>query len=455
MKLTIIGGGSVRTPRLIPSLLRRAERLDLRELWLMDSNPERLELIGGMCRRQAERLGATFRVVTSDDARAAIREAGHVITAIRPGLERGRAVDERIALGLGVLGQETTGAAGLAMAMRSAPAILGYARLVDELAARDAWLFNFTNPAGLVAQVLHDAGVERVVGICDSANKARNEVSRFLRIPQAQLRHEVYGLNHLSWTRSVRLDEDGSGEGEEVLPALLEDERFVQATHMKIFAPALRKAEGVFLNEYLHYYYHRDEVLERLRDERETRGEQVQRLTQDLLAQLRACPDADGQLDIWRQVMAGRSKSYMAHARAGADRVQQAAVGEDEEGYAAVALGCVEAISRDEPVLSGLNVPNGAAIAGMDADDIVELGCLVDGKGPHPLPVGRVPERHLTLMRSVKVYERLASRAILERSRSLALQALCAHPLVGSWPLAERLFDSFYRTHRDQVGTWR
>ena len=454
MKLAIIGGGSVRTPRLIPSLVRRAERLDLRELWLMDSNPERLELIGGMCRRQAERLGASFRVVTSDDAHAAIRDAGHVITAIRPGLERGRAADERIALGLGVLGQETTGAAGFAMAMRSAPAILGYARLVNELAARDAWLFNFTNPAGLVAQVLHDAGVERVVGICDSANKARNEVSRFLRIPQAHLRHEVYGLNHLSWTRSVRVDEDGSGNGEEVLPALLEDERFVQASHMKMFAPALRKAEGVFLNEYLHYFYHRDEVLDRLRHEAETRGEQVQRLTQDLLAQLRACPDVDGQLDIWRKVMAGRSKSYMAHARAGADRVQQEAVGEDEEGYAAVALGCVEAIARDEPVLSGLNVPNGDAIAGMDDDDVVELGCLVDGRGPHPLPVGRIPERHLALMRSVKVYERLASRAILERSRSLALQALCAHPLVGSWPLAERLFDAFYRTHRDQVGTW-
>ena len=455
MKLAIIGGGSVRTPRLIPSLVRRAERLDLRELWLMDSNPERLELIGGMCRRQAERLGASFRVVASDDAQAAIREAGHVITAIRPGLEPGRAADERIALGLGVLGQETTGAAGFAMAMRSAPAILGYARLVNELAARDAWLFNFTNPAGLVAQVLHDAGVERVVGICDSANKARNEVSRFLRIPQAHLRHEVYGLNHLSWTRSVRIDEDGSGNGEEVLPALLEDERFVQATHMKMFAPALRKAEGVFLNEYLHYYYYRDEVLDRLRHEAETRGEQVQRLTQDLLAQLRACPDVDGQLDIWRKVMAGRSKSYMAHARAGEDRVQQEAVGEDEEGYAAVALGCVEAIARDEPVLSGLNVPNGDAIAGMDADDIVELGCLVDGRGPQPLPVGRIPGRHLALMRSVKVYERLASRAILERSRSLALQALCAHPLVGSWPLAERLFDNFYRTHQDQVGTWR
>ena len=455
MKLTIIGGGSVRTPRLMPSLVRRASRLGLRELWLMDSDPERLELIGGMCRRQVEQLEAGFRVFTSNDAQAAIADASHVITSIRPGLETGRAADERNAFGLGVLGQETTGAAGFAMAMRSAPAILEYARLVERFAAPGAWLFNFTNPAGLVAQVLHDAGMKRVVGICDSANKARNEASRFLGIPQGRLRHDVYGLNHLSWTRSVRIEDSDGEPGEELLPALLGDKRFIQATHLKMFAPGLRAEEKVFLNEYLHYFYHRDEALNRLLQESETRGEQVARLTQQLLGKLRAAGDVDGQLAIWQEVMARRSKSYMSHARGGADRRQQEPVGEDDEGYAAVALGCVEAIVRDEPAWTGLNVPNGSAIAGMDADDVVEVSCRVDGKGPGPRAIGAVPDRHLALMRSVKVYERLASQAILQRSRSLAVQALCAHPLVGSWPLAEKLFDAFYQAHRDIVGTWR
>ena len=295
--------------------------------------------------------------------------------------------------------------------------------------------------------------MKRVVGICDSANKARNEASRFLGIPQDRLRHDVYGLNHLSWTRSVRIDE-GEG-GEEMFPALLGDERFVQATHLKMFAPGLREEEKVFLNEYLHYFYHRDEVLTRLLQEKETRGEQVQRLTQELLRELRAASDVDGQLEIWQGVMDRRSKSYMAHARGGADRERQEPMGEGDEGYAAVALGCVEAIARDEPAWTGLNVPNNGAIAGMDADDVVEVSCRVDGRGPVPTPIGAVPDRHLALMRSVKVYERLASRAILQRSRSLAVQALCAHPLLGSWPLAEKLFDAFYRTHRDFVGNWR
>ena len=453
MKLTIIGGGSVRTPRLIPSLVRRAPRLGLQELWLMDSDPEKLELIGGMCGRQVEQLDAGFRVFTSSDAQAAVMDASHVITSIRPGLEAGRAADERIAFGLGVLGQETTGGAGFAMAMRSAPAILEYARLVERLAAPGAWLFNFTNPAGLVAQVLHDAGMKCVVGICDSANKARNETSRFLGVPQDRLRHKVYGLNHLSWTHSVRI---GEGEGgEEMLPALLGDEKFVQATHMKMFSPGLRAEEKVFLNEYLYYFYHRDEALTQLLLEKETRGEQVQRLTEQLLRKLRATSDVDGQLAIWQEVMDQRSKSYMAHARGGADRRKQESVGEDDEGYAAVALGCVEAIVRDDPAWTGLNVPNNGAIAGMDADDVVEISCRVDSRGPVPAPIGDVPERHLALMRSVKVYERLASRAILQRSRSLAVQALCAHPLLGSWPLAEKLFDAFYQAHQDIVGTWR
>ena len=150
-----------------------------------------------------------------------------------------------------MLGQETTGAAGFAMAMRSVPAILEYARLVNQIGAPGAWIYNFTNPAGLVAQALHDAGVERIIGICDSANGAQHAVSRFLGIPLQRIRHNVYGLNHLSWTNSVRVDPnpDGSG-GEEVFPALLFDERFRQATHMKMFAPGLVMWHKTFFNEY-------------------------------------------------------------------------------------------------------------------------------------------------------------------------------------------------------------
>ncbi|MAS33967.1 MAG: 6-phospho-beta-glucosidase [Anaerolineaceae bacterium] len=455
MKLTIIGGGSVRTPRLIPTLVRRTQNLGLKELWLMDIQPEKLELIGGLCRAMAEEAGASFEIILTTDAREAVTDADHVITSIRPGYERGRAVDERICFSHGVLGQETTGAAGFAMAMRSAPAILDYARLVDQLAKPGAWVFNFTNPAGLVAQVLHDAGIQRIIGICDSANKAQHAVSRFMEIPMSRLQHEVYGLNHLSWTRSVKIDAEPDGSnGEEVLPPLLKDPAFIQKTHMQMFAPGLRDWQGTFMNEYLHYFYHRDEVLHSLMNKSESRGEEVLRLTSDMLEQLKQADTIDQRLAIYRDIMDRRSKSYMAHARGGADRVQMKAVGDDDEGYAAVALGCIEAIATDNPRYTGLNVPNNGSINGMRDDDIIEVACWVKGDGVHPIQVGDIPDHQLQLMQDVKQYERYASQAIRQKSRALAAQALTVHPLVGSYPLAEKLVDAFIDAHQEWVGAW-
>ncbi len=152
--------------------------------------------------------------------------------------------------------------------------------------------------------------------------------------------------------------------------------------------------------------------------------------------------------------MGKRSATYMAHARHGAPRTQMAPVAEDDEGYAGVALGCVEAIATGVPHFTGLNVPNQGAIAGMRDDDVVEIGCVVDANGPHPQPIGDVPEGQYLLMRDVKRYERLAAQAILQRSRKLAAEALAAHPLIGSYPLAKTLVNEFIEAHKDIVGTW-
>src|SRR5258708_3534535 len=457
MKLTVIGGGSVRTPRIIPSLVRRAKRLDLQELWLMDIDPPKLELMGGLAKAMARQLDAPFRVVLTTNAREAISGAAHIITSIRPGFEQGRATDERIAFQHGVLGQETTGAAGFAMAMRSLPAILDYCRLADEVAP-GAWVYNFTNPAGLVAQGLRDAGINRVIGICDSANGAQNGARRFLGVPLDRVRHEVFGLNHLSWTRSVRVDPepDGTG-GEEVLPGLLSDDKFIQSTHMAMFDPDLVQSLGMFLNEYLHYFYHRDEALAVLLAKPETRGEEVVRLTRELLDRLKAADAANNLeegLKIWQEVMGRRGATYMAHARRDGDRPRMEPVEGDDEGYSGVALGCVEAIATNTLHFTGLNVPNNGAIAGMEDDDVVEVSCFIDAKGPRPIHIGSVPEGQYLLMRDVKRYERLASKAILDRSRKLAAEALAAHPLIGSYPLAKSLVNEFIEAHSDTVGVW-
>ncbi len=460
MKLTVIGGGSVRTPQLIPALIRRAKRLNLSELWLMDIDAEKLDLIGGLCRHLA--ADAPFSLHLTTDAETAIAGAGHVVTSIRPGGEQGRATDERICFSHGVLGQETTGAAGFAMALRSIPAIVDYARLVREKAAPGAWLYNFTNPAGLVAQALHDAGFDRVLGICDSANGAQNAVSHFLHVPKHEVHHTVYGLNHLSWTPSVRVgcEADGSG-GEEVFPGLIADPRFVAQTHLSLYAPGVLDWQRAFLNEYLHYFYHRDEALAALLKKPETRGEETLRLTRGLLERLRGLRgDGAAGLAAYHEVMAARGATYMAHARP-ADAVRpriepapQPAEAGDDEGYAGVVMNCITAIENDEPTYTGLNVANRGAIDGLDDDDVVEIGCWVDARGVRPERVGVIPPDRLTLMRSVKLYERLAARAALTRNAGLAVQALTAHPLVGSYPLAEKLVDAFLAAHDSLLGAW-
>jgi 6-phospho-beta-glucosidase len=226
---------------------------------------------------------------------------------------------------------------------------------------------------------------------------------------------------------------------------------------MAMFHPVVRELFGMFLNEYLHYFYHRDEALRALLAKPETRGEQVLRLTTAMLERLREINPTEHPeeaLKVYHEIMGERGASYMAHARHDEPRKKTQPVADDDEGYAGVALGCIQAIATGSPIYTGLNVPNGGSIEGFEADDVVEVSCWVDENGYHPIHIGAIPESQYLLMRDVKRYERLAAQAILQRSKLLAVDALAAHPLIGSYPLAVQLVDEFIEAHRDLVGTW-
>ena len=460
MKLTVIGGGGVRAPLLVASALRRAEAIHLEELCLMDTNARKLKLIGGLCQQLAGWKGSPVRVVTTQDPRLALDGADYIITTIRVGGEGGRVLDERIALNLGVLGQETTGPGGFAMAMRSIPAILEYARLA-EIYAPQAWLFNFTNPAGLVTQALREHGYERTVGICDGANLAQNDIARWLKLSPQQVRVEVFGLNHLSWARHAWVNE------RDVLPELLADEAFIAQSSLRVFEQALLGQFGLFLNEYLYYYYYAEKAVERILNETETRGEEVQRLNAALLEELEspeAQADPSQALHIYSAYEQRRSASYMHYARQ-ASNPQEAVVDseleqlettlEDDEGYAGVALDIVAALETGEALYTALNLPDQGAIQGMQADDVVEVSSVVAEGTIRPLAVGPIPEPSLRLMQSVKLYERLAVQAITQRSTSLAVRALMAHPLVLSYSRATALVADYLQAHAGFIGEWK
>lgn len=457
MKLALIGGGSVRSPEFVRGALAFAHDLDLREVWLMDIDPARLGAMTPLCEEITRQAGAPFRIHPTTTLDEALRDASIIVTTIRVGFEHGRVLDERIALRRGILGQETTGPGGFAMAMRNVPALINIAQRAEALAPR-AWTFNFTNPAGLVAQALLAAGYPRVIGICDSANTAQQDIARWLSRPVDEVKTEVFGLNHLSWARAATV------EGREVLSRLLADDAFLNDTHLRFFDADLVRRIGMFLNEYLFYYYYRDVAVERIQAEELTRGEEVELLNRDLFPALRALPPADA-LRAYDAYNQRRSASYMAYAETDAalreERLHpteqtrpphhaQADVG----GYAGVALRTGLALTQDRPLRIALNVPNRGAIAGFAPDDVVEITCNVDGRGVQPIAIGEVPEAQYLLMRAVKRYERLAVEAILGRDRVLAVEALAAHPLVGSYALAEQLVADYMDAHREYIGAW-
>ncbi|QIG46300.1 6-phospho-beta-glucosidase [Nordella sp. HKS 07] len=459
MKLTVIGGGGVRAPLFVGSALRRAERSGLTEICLQDIDEKKLDLFGRLSQEVARRMQSPVRVTMAREAERALEGASYVVTTVRPGFEDGRIKDERISLSHGVLGQETTGPGGFAMALRSIPAILSYAETLKRVSP-EAWLFNFTNPAGLVAQALQDAGYHRTVGICDGANGAQEALAHWFKVPQNDIRAEVYGLNHLSFTRSARI------KSEEVLQPLIDDDHFLKSTRQRMFDPKLIRRQRNWINEYLYYYYYAEKAVEALKADARTRGEEVKDLNAALIAGLAGIDldkSADEALARYYAYERRRNATYMHYARDDApsmeeaDRLVETAVvetGEEGEGYAGVALNLIDALETNVPCYSGLNVRNDGAIDGLAADDVVEVSCVIDKSGIKPVKIGAMPDAQGQLVRSVKHYERLAIRAISRRDCDTAIEALMAHPLVLSYSRAAPLVDEYLAAHKDYAGEW-
>ena len=457
MKLALIGGGGVRSPLFVMSLLRWNDRIGIDELCLMDVDAHKLDLFSALCSEVVRRAGSPLKITTTTSPREAFSGARHVITTIRVGFEQGRAADERIALRHGVLGQETTGPGGFAMALRSIPALLAYAALLQEVSP-EAWMFNFTNPAGLVTQALRRAGFHRTVGICDGANNGHEALAHWAGVPLEQVRTEVFGLNHLSWCRRAWVN------GEDLLPRALADDQFLRAAQ-GLFEPALVRQIGMHCNEYLYYYYYAEKAVQALQAEGKTRGEEILDLNLRLIEYLDSLDvirHSEQALRAFFGYEKRRGATYMHYAYHGqsieeADRdfVFDADIPEHAgEGYAGVALSVIEALEKGGPLFTALNIPNQGAITGMADDDVVEVSCRVDQSGIQALPIGAVPASQLNLMHTIKLYEQQVVEAIHRRDRRLAVEALMNHPLVLSYSRASALVDEYLAAHAAYTGEW-
>jgi 6-phospho-beta-glucosidase len=448
VKLTILGSG-VRAPFVLHGLAERQRDLDLTEVVLYDVDAERLDVMTALGTFLCEAWGASFQVRGDHDPRAALAGARFVFAAIRPGQERARTFDEELPLKHGVLGQETTGPGGFAMAMRTIPAMLEHARSIEEVAP-DALVVNFTNPVGIVTQALHDHSRVRAIGVCDGPVSMKRSVAAFLGVPGDRLHADYVGLNHCGWIHRVLVD------GEDRLPELIEryDELRETDDQWRLFDTELVQSLGMLPMEYLYFYYYRQQAVENILGSGGTRAAQIASINDALWPALRARVDAGdlaGASDAWTQAMATRDETYFARER-GEDLAGPSSRADDPElfegeGYEGVATAVMIAATQRRNVPLIVNVPNRGAIAGLGDDDVVEVTCMMDGHGAHPLAQGRIPETAGALLRQVKLYERLTVRAATERSYDLALQALLAHPLVGSYPLARSILDDYLAAH--------
>lgn len=439
MKLCILGGGGFRTPYVYQALLRDGGSPRVTEVALYDLDQDRLHSMTAILDQFAVGFDEAPTLTPTTSLRSAIEGSDFVFAAIRVGGLEGRRCDEHVALDLGVLGQETTGPGGLAYAIRTVPVMMEVARLVHELAP-EAYLMNFTNPAGIITEAMQSVLGDRVLGICDTPSGLGRRVAGALGLDPGRVQMDYVGLNHLGWMRRVLFD------GEDVLPRLLaDDDRLGGLEEAEVFGIDWIRTLGVIPNEYLYYYYFNRDAVRRIIDSGPTRGDFLA-TTQTAFFEAARHAGA-GAAELWRETVDTRSASYMVEARGGQqgaptkqrDRESDPA----HQGYAGVALGVMAAITRNESATMILNVRNGTTLAGLPAEAVVEVPTLVDANGVHPLATTQPTLEQTGLMQQVKAVERHTIAAAMTGSRNEALLALALHPLVDSVTVARQLLAGY------------
>lgn len=454
MKLAVIGGGGVRSMFLAKSIAQRAAELGIDRLVFMDNDREKLDIYGKMAKKVAQLLCDDIDFVLTDNAKETVKDADYVITTIRVGGDEMRVRDERAALDLGLLGQETTGAAGFSFAMRSVSALARYCELIGRYAKPGCKVFNFTNPAGVVSQTLRDMGFDFTYGICDAPSGMLASFEKLMGAAEGSARGELYGLNHLSYFRSITID------GNEIMHDLIENDRAYEETDMRYFDRELLRQRGGVLNEYLYYFYYREKAVANILKAGKTRGEQICEINRNMTKALREI-DIDSSFEqafeIFEHWYGVRENNYMA-SETGVKRTKPWRFDifeKDSGGYAGVALKFIEIMQSGKPDSMILCVPNNGAIEGLAGSDVVEVTCDITPDGVIPHKFEGIDSQNLELIRRVKNYERLASKAIREKSRQCAIDALTLHPLVNSYSLAVELTDKYIELNKKYTGEWQ
>ncbi|MYS20631.1 6-phospho-beta-glucosidase [Streptomyces sp. DvalAA-14] len=417
MKLAVVGGGSTYTPELIDGFARLRDTLPVEELVLVDPAADRLELVGGLARRIFAKQGHPGTITTTADLEAGVAGADAVLLQLRIGGQAARNEDETWPLECGCVGQETTGAGGLAKALRTVPVVLDIAERVRR-AAPDAWIIDFTNPVGIVTRALLQAG-HKAVGLCNVAIGFQRKFAAMLEVTPDQVHLDHVGLNHLTWERGVRL---GGPGGEDLLPKLLAEHTDEIAADLHLPREILDRL-GVVPSYYLRYFYAHDEVVRELRTT-PSRASQVAAMEKRLLEMY-----GDPQLDEKPELLAQRGGAY----------------------YSEAAVALASSLLRGTGDVQVVNTYNNGTLPFLADDAVIEVPAVVDADGARPLPVAPLEPLYAGLVANVTAYEDLALEAALRGGRDRVFTALLSHPLIGQYEYAEALTDRLIAHNREHL----
>lgn len=418
MKITVVGGGSSYTPELIEGLIAHHASLPMAELALVDveAGRQKVDIIAALARRMFDRNGLeSVKVSVHFDADAAIKGSRFVLTQLRVGQLPARAADERLGLSHQLLGQETTGVGGFAKALRTIPVMLDIAERVERLAP-DAWIINFTNPAGIVTEAVSRYSKAKIIGLCNVPVTMHHMIADMLKLPHSDVTLRFAGLNHMVWVHKVLAA--GRDATDEVIEMLCDGEQLSMNNIKAIpWPPALLRALRAIPCPYHRYFWQTRTMLEdELADagSKGTRAEQVMKVEESLF-QLYADPHLDKKPD----GLSLRGGSF----------------------YSEVAVQLINALHNNSGIEMVVNTANNGAIQGLPDDAVIETNCLIDALGAHPLAFGKLPPLMNGLTQQVKDFERLTIEAAVHGDRDKALLALVANPLVADVNLATALVD--------------
>ena len=429
LKVATIGGGSSYTPELVEGFIKRYDTLPIKELWLVDipEGKEKLNIVGNLAKRMVQEAGVPMEVHLTLNRREALKDADYVTTQFRVGQLDARAKDERIPLRYNVIGQETNGPGGLFKGLRTIPVLLEIIQDMENLCP-NAWLINFTNPAGMVTEaIFRHTSWRKVVGLCNVPVAMKMGVAKMFDIDPNRILIDFAGLNHMVYGTEVYLD--GEAITEQVIERLTSGDSSMTMRNIVDLGwePEFLKGLGILPCPYHRYYYQTSKMLDKELEEAAdggTRAEVVQKVEDDLFKKYK-----DPSVKTKPEELEQRGGAY----------------------YSDAACNLIESIHNDRGDIQPVNTMNQGAIASIENKSAIEANCLITKNGPKPLAVGDLPVSVRGLVQQIKSFERIASDAAVTGDYNTGLLAMTINPLVPSDDVAKQIYDEMLDAHRDHL----